>query len=322
MDGRRWLILNVALLALMILAGRLALVIHEVGGHAIVARALGAREVRVRLSPLGGGFVSAVYPAGRPPSTAGVAIFDLGGIALNLITGAAAWIGARFWRGRSAGYLALLFFGVGSVAGAIVYLTCGLYYGSGDPVGLSPGTEDIAALQWMWVLFLPAAAGVAWLGTRHYLDFLSGHAPLDTGKRRLGWMLATVGLAGLSYGGLWLWLRNPQIEGSTAKWRLEQEIVRETARRTQAQAVRPPAPSKPAIPAPPPPPVVVLPQEVAHRVPSPAGPIILYATSLASALVGTVMARPGAHDARLPAALASGLAALAALAVFLFHRLG
>src|SRR5581483_4853435 len=151
MNLRKLLVLDLALLAIMVLASRLALVIHEGGGHAVPAKILGARRISMRLSPLGGGFVSVDYPAGRAPSAAGIAVFDLGGIALNLLTGAAAWFAARRLRSRGLGYVALLFLGVGSVAGAIVYLTTGFYYGSGDPVGFCPRTEDIRHVQPMWV---------------------------------------------------------------------------------------------------------------------------------------------------------------------------
>jgi hypothetical protein len=317
----RILILDVALLALMILASRLALVIHEGGGHAVPATLLGARQVTMRLSPLGGGFVSADYPPGRAPSTTGIALFDLGGIALNLLTGAAAWITARRLQSRGLTHVALLFLGVGSVAGAILYLTCGLYYGSGDPVGFNPATEDISHLQWMWVLFLPAAAATLWFGTRHYLEFLSGHATLDSHRRRIGWTLATVGVVGLCYGGLWLALRNPQIEGSTAKWRLDREIEKETERRIAAQpAPPPPATLRPA--APPPPPVVVRPEEVAHRVPPPVGPIVLYATFAGAALAAAWRTRPSPGTASCSPGVAIGLAALAAIAVVMFRLLG
>ena len=316
----RILILDVALLALMILASRLALVIHEGGGHALPATLLGARKVSIRLSPLGGGFVSVDYPAGRPPSRTGIAIFDLGGIALNLLTGAVAWFAARRLKSRGLPYVALLFLGVGSVAGAILYLTCGFYYGSGDPVGFNPATEDISHLQWAWVLLLPTAAGTLWFGTRHYLEFLSGHATLETPLRRIGWTLATVGIVGLCYGGLWLALRNPQIEGSTAKWRLDREIQKETERRIAAQ----PAPPPPATPRsnPTPPPPVVRPEEVAHRVPPPVGPIVLYATFAAAALAAAWRTRPALTTGRLQPAIALGLAVLAAGVVTAFALFG
>jgi len=114
----RFLLLDLALLALMILASRLALVLHEVGGHAVPAKILGATALEVRLSPLGGGYVSPTFP--KPVGTAGTVVFDLGGIAINLLTGAAAWFCARRLASRGLGYVALLFLGVGSVAGALV----------------------------------------------------------------------------------------------------------------------------------------------------------------------------------------------------------
>src|SRR5262245_61505535 len=92
--------LYLALPAIMILASGLELVIHEVGGHALPAKILGARKVEVRRSPLGGGYVSPTFPASRPPSPTGSALFSLGGIALNLLTGLGAWIGARRMKSR------------------------------------------------------------------------------------------------------------------------------------------------------------------------------------------------------------------------------
>jgi len=312
-------LLDLALLALMILASRVALVVHEVGGHAVPAKVLGAKKVEVRLSPLGGGFVSPTFP--KPVSRAGTAIFDLGGIALNLITGAAAWFAARRLAWRGLGYVALLFLGVGSVAGAIVYLSSGFYYGSGDPVGFAPTTEDISPLQWAWLLFLPAAAAVGWFSPRHFLDFLAGHLPTDTARRRLLAVGATVGLVGLAYFALWLALRNPQIEGSTRTWRIEREIARETTARAQEQAAKPPPPPT-AAPAPPPAPIVVRPEEVADRVPPPIGPIVLYATFVTAGIGSIVRARPSAGAGCVRPGMAFGLAALAAAVVGLFRHFG
>ena len=319
MTWKRLLLLDLALLALMILASRLALVLHEVGGHAVPAKVLGAREIEIRLSPLGGGYVSPTFP--RPVGTAGKLVFDLGGITINLITGAAAWFFARRLASRGIGTAALLFLGVGSVAGAIVYLACGFYYGSGDPVGFAPDTEDISHLQWMWILFLPFAAAVGWFGPRHYLDFLAGHAGTETARRRLLATGATVGLAGLAYFGLWLALRNPQIEGSTRAWRIQQEITKETIARAKAQAAQP-APPPAEAPAPPPAPIVVRAEDVADRVPPPIGPIVLYATFIVAAIASVCRARPSPGSASLRPSVALGLGVLAAVAVGLFRLFG
>ena len=313
----RLFFVDIALLALMILASRLALVIHEVGGHAVPAKVLGAKRVEVRLSPLGGGYVSPTFP--RKVGTMGTVLFDLGGIALNLITGAAAWFCARRLASRGIGYVALLFLGVGSVAGAIVYLTCGFYYGSGDPVGFAPATEDISHLQWAWVLFLPAAAAVGWFGPRHYLE--AGWMSTETPRRRLLAIGATVGLVGLAYFGLWVALRDPKIEGSTRTWRIEREIARETIVRVQAQAAKPPPPPTQA-PTPPPAPIVVRAEEVVDRVPSPVGPIVLYATFILAGIASICRARPASGTATVPPALAIALAALAMVIVGLFRLFG
>jgi hypothetical protein len=316
---RKLLLVDLALLALMVLASRLALVIHEVGGHAVPAKVLGAKGVEVRLSPLGGGYVSPTFP--KPVSTAGTVLFDLGGIALNLITGAAAWFWARRLASRGLGYVALLFLGVGSVAGAIVYLACGLYYGSGDPVGFAPKTEDISHLQWAWVLFLPAAAAVGWFAPPHFLDFLSTQLPTDTARRRLLVVAATVTLVAFAYFGLWFALRDPKIEGSTRAWRIEREITRETLARVKAETTKPPPPPAQA-PAPPPAPIVVRAEEVVDRIPSPLGPLVLYATFLGAGILSICRTRPTPGTATVPPALALGLAVLAAITVALFRCFG
>jgi hypothetical protein len=295
MTPSRLVFLNVALLAIMILASRLALVVHEVGGHALPATLIGARKVDVRLSALGGGFVMPHFLADRPPSATGLAIFSLGGIALNLLTGLGTWIWARRLGSRGLGYVALLFYSVGSVAGGLSYLACGFYYGSGDPVGFAPVTEDLSRAQWLWVLFVPLTGAVTWIGARHFMDFLSGLWTLESPRRRVAGLLATAGLVGLCYGALWLALRDPRIEGSTRQWRLEQEVAKETLHRIEVrQAVRPTAPTAPTTPPPVP---EVRPEEVADRLPSPLGPIVLYATAVIATLFGAARARPGPGSA-------------------------
>src|SRR5262245_3149966 len=172
MSVRTLFLADAALLAFMILAGRAAVAVHEFGGHAAPASAAGASRVTVRVSPLGGGFVRPEFPPGRRPSAAATATFKLGGIALNLLTGAAAWVAARRLRSRGLAYLGLFTFGFGSVAGGLVYLTNGFYYGSGDPLGFAPVSQDLSGVQWMWMLFLLPDGASAWLAARHHLDFV------------------------------------------------------------------------------------------------------------------------------------------------------
>jgi hypothetical protein len=264
MPARRLALFDLALLSILILASRLALVAHEGGGHALTARGFGATDVQLRMSPLGGGYVKYRLPA-PPPFQ--VAVIKLGGIAVNLLTGLAAWILARRMASRGLAHLSLLIFGVGSAGGALVYLSNGLYYGSGDPTGFAPATLDIAALQPLWLLGPPAAGAVAWLAARHWSDVLSTLVQPKGRAGRVGWTLATLGVAGAAYGGLWLSMIDAKVEGSTRQWRVQREIAKEVERRTPPSA----------------PPVAVRAEEVAHRVPSPLGPIALYAAGLLAA---------------------------------------
>ncbi|HVR82755.1 MAG TPA: hypothetical protein VMU54_00500 [Planctomycetota bacterium] len=314
-------LLDLALLAIIVLASRLALVIHELGGHALPARALGATRIRIRLSPLGGGYVEWAFPPGTP-SRAGKLLISLGGIALNLLTGAASWGFARRLKSRGLPYVALLFFGAGSVAGAVLYLGCGFYFGSGDPVGFAPDTEDISRVQGLWVVFLPVAGAVGWFSARHFSEFLEGRVRLDSPGRRIRGLFLTIGVSALAYGLLWLALHNPEVEGSTSKWRLQQEMVKEAARRSPPVPPEPP-PGAPVRPVPPPVPVIVRPEEVADRVPPPIGPLLLYGITLLALLTALWRTHPGTRQpGEVPPVVALGLAGLSALVVAAFRFAG
>lgn len=285
---------DLALLALIVLASRLALIAHEAGGHALPALAFGADKVEIRMTPLGGGYVK--YRLS--PTPAQVAVIKLGGIAVNLVTGLAAWILARRMSSRGLAHLGLLFFGAGSVGGALVYLGNGLYYGSGDPTGFAPRTLDISALQPLWLLAPPAAAAVAWLAARHWSEVLSTRVTPKGAAGRLGWTLATLGVAGAAYGGLWLLLRDAQAEGSTRQWRVQREIAKEIQSRPAAA-----------------PPVVVKAEDVAHRVPGPIGPIVLYSAALLAGGIAVARRWMSAPPADWPAWGVGVLAILAAAGV-------
>ncbi len=303
MSFRSLTLFDLALLALLVLMSRLALVVHEGVGHALPAQAFGASEASLRLSPLGGGYVNWRFPPGEGVAPWQMAVVKLGGIAVNLLTGAAAWWGARRLRSRGLVHLALLLFGAGSVGGAVLYLSNGLYYGSGDPTGFAPATLDISPLQPLWLLGPPAGAAVAWFAARHWSDVLSGLVAPGGPAGRLGWTLATLGAAGLAYGGLWLALKDSKIEGSTREWRVEREIEREVERRA---AVAPSAP-----------PPVVRAQDVAHRIPSPVGPLVLLACGVVAGAVSLARpwrtSTPASTDARAAGALAVAAAATIAL---------
>jgi hypothetical protein len=282
--------------------------VHEGGGHALPALAFGATGVEMKLSPLGGGYVA--WRASKV-TPAQLAAIKLGGIALNLVTGVLAWVLARRMASRGLLHAALLFFGAGSVGGAVAYLSNGLYYGSGDPAGFAPRTLDISALQPLWLLGPPLLAAVAWKAARDWSEVLSCRVAPPGPAGRLGWTLATLGAAGAAYGGLWFLLLDRQVEGTTRQWRVEQEVRKEVERRTP-----------PAAPPTAPPPVVRA-EEVAHRIPSPAGPLVLLAAGLLAGLAALL--RPwgtSAREGRWPPGAVAATAVAAASTVALLKLFG
>jgi len=301
-----------ALLALAILASRAALLLHEVVGHGLIAAGLGARSVTLKLSLFGGGGVT---PSGFDPSPAGYALFSLGGIGVNLLTGAAAWIVARRLKRRGLLYVFLLMLGAGSVGQALFYLANGFFYGEGDPTGFVGRRGDLAPYQWMWILFVLPFAATAGLAARGYLDFLAGHAPVETPRRRLGWTAATVGVATLAYLGLWAATWNAKVDVSLRRLRVNTEIAKETLR-------RPAPPPSPAVPAPAPPPVVTE-EDVASKIPPPVAAVTMLAAGMIAAGIVLWRAKPVAEPAELkpwPVTLAGSLAAATILAIALVGR--
>ena len=317
MTWKRLLLLDGALLGLAILASRAALLLHEVVGHGLTALALGAQGFTLKLSLLGGGYVS---PVGLRASGAGYAFFSLGGIAVNLLTGGVAWIVARRLRRRGLLYAFLLMLGAGSIGQALFYLATGFYYGEGDPEGFTgrPG-GDLSHLQWMWLLFpLPFAAAAAW-SARGWLDFLAGHAPVDTPGRRVGWVTATVGVVTIAYFGLWFATWNAKVDVTMRSQRRHTEFVKlkEEKLREQRRAPPPPPPPPAVTPAPPapppapPPPPVVTQEEVEARVPAPIAGVTMLAAGLLAAAVVVLRRHPPPGE---PATL-SPLAAAVPMAV-------
>ena len=316
MTWRRLALLDGALLGLAILASRAALLLHEVVGHGLTALALGANSFTLRLSLLGGGYVT---PSGLRTTDAGYAFFSLGGIALNLLTGGVAWFVARRLRRRGLLYAFLLMFGAGSVGQALFYLANGFYYGEGDPQGFVGPRGDLARFQWMWVLFVVPFAAAAGLAARGWLDYLSGHAPVDTPRRRFAWTMATVLVVTVAYFALWGATWDSRVDVTMRQHRVQSEIAREIQRRP------PPPPAAPAQPAPPAlPPPVVTEADVAPRIPPPIAAVPMFAAGLIGASFALWRSQPGDAEpaplSPLGAAIPMALAATAIGAIALMGR--
>jgi hypothetical protein len=122
--------LSALLLLTALCTSRVALVLHELCGHAAVAVALGADVVDFRLFLFGGGYV--VFDGVERLGTAAAMTVFLGGIAVQLGAAAALLVWVR-WRppgsvGRAVGLCAaMLLVGHGGF-----YLAAGVHHGYGD----------------------------------------------------------------------------------------------------------------------------------------------------------------------------------------------
>jgi hypothetical protein len=286
MSWKRLLLLDGALLGLAILASRAALLLHEGVGHGLTAMALGAKRVTFKLSLFGGGYVEA---PGLATTAAGHSFQMLGGIAVNLLTGAAAWIIARRLKRRGLLYAFLLMFGAGSIGQALFYLANGFFYDQGDPKGFVGPGGSLANLQWMWGLFVIPFAAAAGLAARGWLDFLAGHVPVDSPRRRFAWAAATVAVVTAAYFGLWGATWDSRVDFTMRQQRVEKEIA---IRKSQLPPPPPPpAPGAPPAPAPPPPPVVTE-ADVAPLIPPPVAAVAMFAAGLLGACLVLWRARP------------------------------
>lgn len=283
MTWRRLALLDGALLGLAILASRAALLLHEVVGHGLTALALGATSIKLRLSYLGGGYVTS---PGLTTTAVGHSVHLLGGIAVNLLTGAISWMVARRLKSRGLLYAFLLMLAAGSIGQALFYLANGIYYDQADPKGFVRPGESLENIRWMWVLFVIPFAATAGFAARGWLDFLAARVPVDTPARRFGWTAATVVIVTAAYFGLWAATWDARVDVTMR----QQEVKRQMALETQRRMPPPPAPVPPAVPPvpappppPPPPPPKVTEAEVADRIPPPLPLISMFAAGLIAA---------------------------------------
>jgi hypothetical protein len=188
--------LAVLLFCLLVLATRLATLLHEALGHAATAAVLGADVTGVSVSLFGGGCTDYAFPDPAPGAPAR-ALAALGGIGINLLTGVGALaIGRRLDRHPALSLFASLF-GAASLTGAVAYLTLGLYYDVGDPVAWMT-TADGGVL---WMPCLPAVPAAGFAAMRRVGSRLEGIHPAGTWGGRVGRAVATLGVAAAAYAG-------------------------------------------------------------------------------------------------------------------------
>lgn len=190
MTSRPWLVAVAKLTALLacvsLATSRVGLVVHELVGHGGAAIALGGQVTDVTLFWFAGGWVQSSYPATR----AAVVIVMLGGIAVELVAGAALWLLLARRSRTSFGALCVRAVGATLVVHALCYLAAGTYHGFGDGIvlyrELGDGRLPVAAVAGA------AACGAAYLGARAIIRALLATLP----GRRLAGLAVAVALAG------------------------------------------------------------------------------------------------------------------------------
>ncbi|MEO8548720.1 MAG: hypothetical protein ABI678_02055 [Kofleriaceae bacterium] len=115
------------LLATALATSRLGLLAHELAGHGGTATVLGGRIRHVELFWFAGGWIE--YDFASPPSIAARLAISMGGIAIELVVGAALWFAIR---GDSLGRKVLRAVGAVLVVHASWYLATGAWHGFGD----------------------------------------------------------------------------------------------------------------------------------------------------------------------------------------------
>jgi hypothetical protein len=318
LSWRELLLLDLALLSLMIVASRVDLLIHEVGGHGVLYKLFGgARAMSYKLSLFGGGFAFPDFGDG-PPSEIGCRVAGLGGMALNLVTGVLAWVGARKLAApRGLLSVFLLLAAAGAIGATLNYLALGTYYGEGDPTHLFPDSWDGRAPCWLWLVFVLPIPLVAFLATRDFWTFLAGHVMLPTIGRRLVWSALTIGVIVPAYAGLWYATTRPDSEPSLAAERVDDEIVREAVARKRESS-----PTDAVVR------VTheeirrVSPEDVKDRVPPPVARAVTIGAAFLGALIALVRCSPRSEPVRLDPRRCLATVPLAAIALVVVAILG
>ena len=192
------LLFNLFLLAIMILATRLATFLHELIGHALLALTFGGNVSGIRVSLFGGGRVFYQLEAGSGLLVRPLVAF--GGIFINILTGILPFLYIRKLGKRPAWALFLSLFGMVSLLGALAYTSLGFYYDQGDPAAWHKDPSPVGT--WFSIPFLVFSPFVSYFVIKSYSILTESWFPARTFQGRIGILILTLGLTGCAYAGL------------------------------------------------------------------------------------------------------------------------
>ncbi len=189
---------DVYLLALLILATRMAACLHEIVGHGLTTAIFGGRVNGIHISLFGGGW--SYYQFDREIGSIARFVVAFGGILVNLLSGLLALWFVR--RSNPARNLFWALFAAISVLGATGYTVLGFYYQQGDPGEWLQNPSPLTA--WLWIPFLMLAPYASYLTLKPYVLACESRFPARTYRGRAITVLLTLGLAGCLYTGLYV----------------------------------------------------------------------------------------------------------------------
>ena len=194
------LLFDLYLLAILILAGRLATGLHEVVGHGLTAVIFGGRVTGVHISLFGGGWTN--YQFDREIGVTARFLVSFGGIFVNFLSGLLARWMIRSPSSYPTRTLFLTLFAAVSVLGAMGYVALGFYYQQGDPVAWMPSPAPAAG--WLWIPFVVLAPCASYLVLKPYAVVCGSRFPACTYPGRVIMVLLTLGVTGCLYSGLYV----------------------------------------------------------------------------------------------------------------------
>ncbi len=233
---REILLFDFYLLAILILAARLATCLHEIVGHGLPAAILGGRVNGINISLFGGGWTA--YEFDREIGLAARFVVSFGGILVNFLSGVFALCIVRRASGNATRTLFLTLFAAVSVLGAIGYTILGFYYQQGDPVAWMQNLLPAAA--WLWLPFLMLAPGASYLALKPYVLACQSRFPAFTYRGRLIMVLLTLGAAGCLYTGLYIVTnqRSAALDAAATAYQEAKQRVLRTKREALAAKLR------------------------------------------------------------------------------------
>lgn len=212
------------ILAAMILATRLATLLHEAIGHALVAVFFGGKLTSLQVSLFGGGEV--FYNFLEPIRVLPRFCVAEGGILLNFILGGIVWLFAGKFKRYPVFSVFISIFILVNILGALAYLVLGIYYHHGDPVMWME--YPLTAGNW-WIPFLLIAPLVSFMAVGTYVRLQESFFPANSFTARIGVAIVTLGLATLIYA-CFFWVTHDHlaaIEAPDVAWLVSVQKVKD-----------------------------------------------------------------------------------------------